>query len=270
MQNEHGHSLAKALKWRVGVLAFCITVGIGSVCTIWALQQLQASTQQQARHAAQALAHSVAQTLSQQIARAIRIGIPPQQIPGLDAYLQRALDQAPGLAYIALRAPDNTSFSSTVVRPANDEIRADVQVHGQTAAIVAVGTAPANLIHGITLIQSIAGMLVFCMGLLSAWLALRGPGQQLECQYRQLAAGLQGVKPSHPLRLYHSNDALQQALDILAERQQQRQEQEAMLHSYVQELLAVDFDHRMQLQISKIMASGEEIPHKPDVSNRDI
>lgn len=254
MQDKATTRCAQPLDWRVGLLAFCTTVLIGSVCTIWALQQLHHSTQQQASQAAQALAHSVAHTLSQQIARAIRIGIPANHIPGLDSYLQRALDQAPGLAYIALRSPNNTTLNTTQLRPAHEEIHAEVQVHGQTVGIVAVGTAPATLTHGLTAIQALSALLVLCMGLLSGWLAARGPGKRLEQQRCQLEMGLQGARLTPAVPLHHTSNALEQALEALAQGQQQQQEQATMLNSYAEELLAVDFDHRMQVRIAQIMA----------------
>lgn len=254
MQDKATPTPHPTLDWRIGLLAFCTTMLIGSACTVWALQQLHHSTQQQARQAAQASAHSVAHTLSQQIARAIRIGIPANHIPGLNSYLQRALDQAPGLAYIALRSPDNTTLNATQLRPAHEEIHAEVQVHGQTVGIVAVGTAPAALTHGLSAIQALSALLVLCISLVSGWLAARGPGKHLEQQRRQLEMGLQGVRLAPATQLHHANNALEQALEALANGQQQQQEQETMLNSYAEELLAVDFDHRMQIRIGQIMA----------------
>lgn len=130
----------------LGLLALCLTLAIGAASALWSLHQLRTTTEREARTDAQAMAQSVAHTLAQQIGRAVRVGIPLADIPGVPAYLQRTLEQAPGLAFIALHTEDDTLLHTTSTsRSANDLVRAPIQVQGRTAGTVVVGTAAAAL-----------------------------------------------------------------------------------------------------------------------------
>jgi antitoxin component of RelBE/YafQ-DinJ toxin-antitoxin module len=243
----------------LGLLAFFLTTIIGGLGTLWLLQQLRTSTELEARHDAKAMAQSVAQTLALQIGRAVRMGIPLEDIPGIPAYLQRALEQAPGLAYIALKNPHDNTLHTTQPQKADDQIRIAIQVQGQMVGAVVVGTSPTALTRGLVWVQALCVLTVLVLGVVSGGLAARGPGARLEREHGALQAGLQGIPSPQPLPLddtARTNDGLQQALQALEQGQQQVQEQQAAVNAYAQELLAVDFDHRMSAPIAQIVQAA--------------
>ena len=237
----------------LGLLALCLTLAIGTASALWSLHQLRTTTEREARTDAQAMAQSVAHTLAQQIGRAVRVGIPLADIPGVPAYLQRTLEQAPGLAFIALHTEDDTLLHTTSTsRSANDLVRAPIQVQGRTAGTVVVGTAAAALAQGLAWAQALCALVVLGLGLLGGWLAARGPGQHLEHQRQQLQAGLHGAHPPEPPP-GASDDGVAQALQALADGHQQAHAHDAAVTAYAQELLAVDFDQRLEAHIARIV-----------------
>ena len=249
------------LDWSLGLLALCLTLAIGAAMALWSLQQLHIATERDARQDAQAMAQSVAETLALQISRAVRLGIPLADIPGIPAYLARALAGAPGLASIAVHTASGDTLHSTPARPLMQPVSAAIQVQGKEVGRVVVDTAPAALTEHLHRAYALSALLVLALGLLSGWLAARGPGQRLERQRQQLQAGLNGATlpaatatdatlpdPSH--------GGMARALHALAAGQQQMQEQEAAVQAYAQELLAVDFDQRLQAPVARIVAGA--------------
>ena len=250
------------LDWSLGLLALCLTLAIGGAMALWSLQQLQIKAERDAQQDAQAMAQSVAQTLALQIGRAVRLGIPLAEIPGMSAYLERALAQAPGLASIAVHTPSGHTLHTTPARTALQQARVTIQVQGNNVGSVVVGTAPAALAHNLTQAYALCALLVLSLGLLSGWLAARGPGRRLERQRQQLQAGLDGaLLPADPAALPDIRyGGVARALHALAEGQQQMQAQEAAVQAYAQELLAVDFDQRLQAPVARIAASPVATP----------
>ena len=59
---------------------------------------------------------------------------------------------------------------------------------------------------------------------------------------------------------------LARALHALAEAEQQRHEQEAAVQAYAQELLAVDFDQRLQAPVARIVASAAPATATPSAT----
>ena len=267
------------LRWPLGLLALCLTLLIGGTGALWSLQQLRTNTERDARQDAQAMADSVAQTLALQISRAVRLGIPLEEIPGMPDYLQRALTQAPGLATIAVQSPAGQTLylsgasHSGAAHAATAPVQAAIQVQGSSVGDVVITITPATLAQGLNRAYALCALLVLALALLAGWLAARGPGQQLESQRQQLQAALDrapdsGASPDSPLladtalpALHHGGMA--RALHALAAGQLQRQEQEAAVRSYAQELLAVDFDQLLQAPVARIVASTPAPPAPP-------
>ena len=256
----------RGLHWALGLLALCLTLLIGGAGALWSLHHLRTTTERDAREDAQAMAESVAQTLALQISRAVRLGIPLGEIPGMPDYLQRALAQAPGLATIAVHTADGQTLHTTPLpklseRSSTPPASAAIQLQGRSVGSVVVTTAPAALGQGLRQAYALCALLVLLMGLLAGWLAARGPGQRLERQRQQLLAGLNGVAlPADTVLPDPDHGGMARALLALAEGQHQLQAQEAAVQTYAQELLAVDFEQRLQAPIAAIVASPTPPP----------
>ena len=108
MRPENVRQVTEDVRWRVGVWVFCVLVAVGSAGAVWVLQDLRSHGTRTARQDAQALAHSVAQTLAHQLGRAVRLGIPLAELPGVPAYLDNTLRRQPMLTHIAIEAADGT------------------------------------------------------------------------------------------------------------------------------------------------------------------
>ena len=259
----------RGLHWPLGLLALCLTLLLGGAGALWSLQQLRATPERDAREDAQAMAESVAQTLALQISRAVRLGIPLGEIPGMPNYLQRALAQAPGLAAIAVQTADGQTLHTTALpklseRTTTAPLRAAIQLQGRSVGSVVVTPAPAALGQSLRQAYALCALLVLAMGLLSGWLAARGPGQRLERQRQQLLAGLAGAAlPAYAVLPAASHGGMARALLALDAGQHQRQEQEAAVQTYAQELLAVAFDHHLQAPVAAIVASQVPPPTPP-------
>lgn len=248
------------LDWSIGLLVACLTLVIGGASAWWSLQQWRVGAEQEVQQDVQAMAQSVAQTLALQIGRAVRLGIPLADIPGMPDYLERALTQAPGLALIAVQTPDGSTLHATRQKTATHALHAEIQAQGQNVGRVVVSTAPAALAQGIQRAYVLCALWMGVLSLLSGWLAMLGPGGRLERQRQLLRAGLGAAALPASAELPDTNHgALARALHALGEGQEQADEQEAAVQAYAQELLAVDFDHRLQGPIAAIVA-GRPVP----------
>ena len=90
------------LRWRVGLWVFAVLVGVGSACAAWTLHGLRASGERAANQDVQAIAQSIGQTLAQQLGRAVRLGIPLDELPGVPPYLEATLKRQPVLSALAV------------------------------------------------------------------------------------------------------------------------------------------------------------------------
>src|SRR5690606_27419555 len=110
MKRDGWIRLAQDLRWRVGLLVFGVLATVGAACALWALQDLRDNGARAAGRDAQALAHSVAQTLAQQLGRAVRLGIPLDELPGVPPYLHAALQRQPVLTHIAIEGAEGATL----------------------------------------------------------------------------------------------------------------------------------------------------------------
>lgn len=248
-------SLLLRLDWSIGLLVLCLTLVIGAASAGWSLQQLRVNAERESQQDVQAMAQSVAQTLATQIGRAVRLGIPLADIPGMPDYLERALTQAPGLASIAVQQPDGSTLHATRNKLSRHRLHAEIQAQGHSVGRVVVSTAPTALSQGLVNAYVFAALLVAALSLLSGWAALRGPGKQWQQQRELLQAGLAGAPlPANASLPDANHGSLVRALQALTAGREAQQEQEAAVQAYADELLAVDFDQRLQAPVAAIVA----------------
>jgi len=272
------------LRWRTGLLAALLTAAIGGACALFTLQQLRDSGARAAIDDSRAMAESVAQTLAQQLGRALRLGIPLAQLPGVPAYLQSALERQPVLRSIAVLQPDGSVLYAAQARsvgdangagagaddggrvavpipaPAAPAASSAADAAGGKVAVAILGSAtaaPASLLRAAWLAAAAVLALALAAGLAAAF----GPGARLERQRRELLARLHpGLHPdSHsgaqpmPHTGLASEDGLRPALQALAQGDADAQAAREAVQAYAQELLAIDFDGQMRAGIERIV-----------------
>lgn len=264
MKHETVQRLAEDLRWRVGLLVFSVVVAVGGACALWVVQDLRASGTRAAGKDAQALAHSVAQTLAHQLGRAVRLGIPLAELPGVPAYLDTALRRQPMLTHIAIEAADGAALhavgKASAAAAGGGEVRVPIAgtgAVGHDAGAVRVGVDPRlGLQRQLMRANVLAVVLVVALASGAALAAAWGPGARLERQRRLLAGQLlQGAAAASA----HAEGAAQGGYGLPALEQALAQgqahvesERRAMQH-YAHELLAMDFDGRMRAEIDRLV-----------------
>ena len=185
-------SVWQDLRWRIGLWVFAVLLGVGSVCAAWTLHGLRASGERAANQDVQAIAQSIGQTLAQQLGRAVRLGIPLDELPGVPPYLEATLKRQPVLSALAVEQADGTPLHA-VGRPlAPGAVRVPIVAGAAPAGFVVAGTkstAPLQGSQGQALWISAVTVLGIALAV-ALWAALR-PGARLEAQRRAVLARLQ-------------------------------------------------------------------------------
>lgn len=260
------------LRWRVGLWVFAVLLGVGGACATWALQSVQARGLQAARADALAVAQSVAQTLAQQLGRAVRLGIPLAELPGLPPYLQTARTGQPAIVAIVVQDADGRTLATAGVPPPKvegpvptDAVSLAIGRAGHPAGTVMVHTDSGAALRG-SLWQAgvLAALAVVLTAAGAALLAGLGPGAQLEHERRAVwsrlgmaAAEDLATGPAVATAARHGPQAVLQAL-ATGEAAQQAARQ--ALDAYAEELLAVDFDGQLRLAIERIQHGAGTAP----------
>lgn len=256
MPGETWHS---DLRWRLGLLVFCVVLVIGGGCATWALHQLAQASARTAQQDAHALATSVAQTAAQQLARALRLGIPLQQLPDLPSYLQTALHGQPALVGMGIELPDGSTLEAVGRQTGADAsvVRVPIIASGQGAGTRG-GTVWIRIdaSHGANLDQARwqAWLGLLLVAALAAVVAALSIGRELERQRRLAWQHLAGPAPA-PLPAMPPNTVTHGPLALLralATGEQALQAQRQALNAHAQELLSVDFDDQLRPHIERI------------------
>lgn len=253
------------LRWRVGLLVFLVLALVGGACALWTLQQMRASSARAASQDARAMAESVAQTLALQLGRAVRLGIPLQELPGVSPYLASVRAQQAALAHIAVLAPDGQPLHSSGAAAARDDHAATARVPiGAPAApgasgvggvagtvVVSVG-GDAELQDSLAPTQGLSALAVLGLALAAALGAALGPGARLERQHQALLARL-NAPAAPPVEPPARAEAPAPVLEALDQADAELQAAQESLRAYAEELLAMDFDGRMRADIERIV-----------------
>ena len=234
---------------------------IGGVSSWTLLNGYQSTVEEHARRDANLLGSSVARTLAQQFEKAGRYGIPFTELPGIHAYLQRTLDDIPGLARIALHAGDGKVLDAVERRnaPGKDTVNAAITVNSLKLGDIAITTAPAELTRDFEQVRIGCALATLLIALLAGAATALGAGKLLDRRRAELEAAL---KDNTEGRFNHDlssasqgNDALAAAFRALADGEDQVRERFESFDGYAQELLAVDFDDRLRPEIEMLIAT---------------
>lgn len=244
------------VRWRVAALVFATLLLVGTACWAWAMHQWQHQQAQASRQHTQAMAQSVAQALAQQLSRAVRLGIPLSELPGLPQHLQEALDKQPTLSGIAVHLPDgHTLVAAGTGASTAAQAHAPIAGVGEDAGTVQV-SADGGPSSSLQQARGLALLGVLVLAGCVAGLAGLSVGARLERQRRlawqQLDPGaaatplgtarLGGADAHGPLALLYALAVGQGAVSDARQ----------ALQAQTQELLAVDFDGQMQVRIAAV------------------
>lgn len=258
MKPEHRRTLDD-LRWRTGLLVFAVLAVVGSACALWTLHELRQSGARAANEDTRALARSVAQTLAQQLARAARLGIPLEELPGVAPHLAATLAHQPALASLAVVLPDGRTLhaAGTGSMPADaDGARVDIAFPGGSAGtVVAVAGSAAALSHRLAQARLSALLAVLTLAACAGLWAALGPGARLERQRRTAEDWLDG-KTATAAAQAAGQGGLQPLLGVLIEGDAERRAERDAVRAYAEELLAVDFDGTMRADIERVVGEA--------------
>ncbi|MBW7899944.1 MAG: hypothetical protein H3C26_00575 [Rhodocyclaceae bacterium] len=266
MKPERCRRAMQDLRWRAGLLAFAVLIVVGGACALWTLHELRIGGARAAGEDARALARSVAQTLAQQLGRAVRLGIPLPELPGIEPHLAAALAHQPALASLAVVLPDGRTLHAAgagAVAGDADRVRVDIAFPGGSAGtVVAVTGSGAALPRSLARARIFSAVAVFALALCAGLWAALGPGTRLERQRRAALAWLGGeVDADAAVRLEAlagGEGGLQPLLEALIEGDAEQRAAGDAVQAYAEELLAVDFDGAMRADIERIVRATTE------------
>ncbi|QXZ09125.1 hypothetical protein KUF54_14000 [Comamonas sp. Y33R10-2] len=247
------HAVPFKLRRQLTLRCAAITLLVGSLGAAALLIGLAQHNQQQALAGQQAIAHSVAQTLVNQMARAARLGIPLQKLPGVEAHLQQTLNNTPQLAYIAVADTHGQPMYSASRGTAESLLTLPVVVKGQSVALIQAG-ARNSQVQGLLQPALACTFIVLLASLLMALAVYFGPALRLQARHELLLSSLRDATPLAllPLQERHAGDDLHGAIHTLATLQQRNQKAQQAVQDYAAEIKAVDFDQKMLAAIESI------------------
>ncbi len=251
------------LRWRLGCWVLCVLLVVGGACAVWAVQEMQERADAATYKDSHAIGESVAQTLAEQLARAVRVGIPLAQLPGVPDYLAQTVQRQPMLNAITLLQPDG-SVLHTVGQPAHgDVVPVPITVQSRTGGAQPAGFVVVEVGHAASARQGPAwssgasALAVIGFALLGALTAAFGPGAHLEAKRRAALAALHqtahDAAPASPEDM-PDND-LQRLLDALALGDGRQHAQHQAVQDYADELLNTDFDGSLRPRVERILGS---------------
>ena len=252
------HSQGQRLRLRVALTCSAAVFAAGVLAAALLMWSFLLHAEEQTRAGRHAITNSVAETLANQTARALRLGIPLEAIPGVTDYLKLTLENSPDVAYLAVTHPDGTPLHSISLEASEQLVNIPVVVKGKVEAHIHAG---AKAIHGQSLGQPalLSAIAVLLAAVLAGVVGYWGPGRRLQKRHALLVEGLQAHQII-PQRDRQAADALEVALNTLADLQWRNQEAKAAVNDYSAELLAVDFDEQMRPSIEKIVQPARPTP----------
>lgn len=254
------------LRWRVGLLAFAVLAVIGSACALWMLHELRIGGARAASADARAMAQSVAQTLAQQLGRAVRLGIPLQELPGVAGYLEAALERQTALTSLAVVLPDGrtlyaagASAAAGTAADAANAVSVPIAAQGAPAGqVVAMAEGSASMRQSLAWARGLSAAAVLALALCAGFGAALGPGAQLERQRRAAQAWLGREAGADLARLeaLARGQGLQPLLEALAQGEAEQRAAREAVQAYAEELLAMDFDGLLREDIERIVRAA--------------
>lgn len=238
------------LRQQLALRCAAITLMVGSMGAAALLVGLAQHNHQQAQAGQQAIAHSVAQTLANQTARAARLGIPLDKLPGVEAHLQQTLSNTPQLAYIAVADTHGKPMHSASHGMAEPLLTLPVIVKAQPVALIQAGARNSQA-QDLLKPALACTVIVLLASLLLALAAYFGPARRMQRRHELLITSLRDRTPL-PAQENHSGDALHAAVQTLTALQQRNQKAQQAVQDYAAEIKAVDFDQKILKAVDSI------------------
>lgn len=238
------------LQRQLALRCAAILLLVGTLATAALLVALARHNHEQAQAGLQAIAHSVAQTLSTQMARAARLGIPLQQLPGVEAHLEQTLANTPELAYLAIADIHGYPMYSVSHGSAGPLQSLPISVKGQSVALVQAGPRRQPAQGLIKPAVACAALVLLTSALLGAAVYL-GPARRMQRRHALLQNSLRDATPL-PLSNRDITDPLHQALHTLASLQHRNQQAHQAMLDYAAEIRSVEFDKKTLVAIDAI------------------
>lgn len=254
MGNEAPLASILLLQRQLALRCIAIFLLVGTLAATALLIALARHNHMQAQAGLQAIAHSVAQTLSTQVARAARLGIPLQQLPGVEAHLEQTLANTPELAYLAIADIHGAPLYSVSQGSAGPLQSLPISVKGQNVALVQAGPRHQPAQGLIKPALACVALVLLTSALLGAAVYL-GPARRMQRRHALLQNSLRDAAPL-PLSSRDITDPLHQALQTLASLQHRNQQAHQAMLDYAAEIRSVEFDEKTLLSIDTIASEA--------------
>lgn len=255
MGNEASLTSMLLLQRQLALRCAAILLLVGTLATAALLVALARHNHEQAQAGLQAIAHSVAQTLSTQMARAARLGIPLQQLPGVEAHLEQTLANTPELAYLAIADIYGSPMYSVSHGSAGPLQSLPISVKGQSVALVQAGPRHQPTQGLIKPALVCAALVLLTSALLGAAIYL-GPARRMQRRHALLQNSLRDAATPLPLSNRDITDPLHQALHTLASLQHRNQQAHQAMLDYAAEIRSVEFDEKTLVAIDAVAAEA--------------
>jgi hypothetical protein len=245
----------------IGFLIVLLTAGAANGIALIDLHQKLAD---EGEDEAEFLAASVSRTLGQQLERAASLDIPLQALPDLELTLHRRMSRVAGISAVTVLAPNGETVASA--GNGNKEqvmVTKEIRVNGKVWGRLAVSTTPIMLSTAFQSARNLSLAMLSAFALLGAlaggWVAFRVSQDQGRLfHYLNKPATRNDVMDGprtqqQDVSLYLSTtDPMRNAWQAAYAQEARTANENAAVHRYASELLALDFNHAMRPRIAEL------------------
>jgi hypothetical protein len=263
MKTELAFPWARQLRWQLALMVFVVVSCCGGLGSWFVVQQMQDRAAGAVMADAQAFASAVARTLAGQFEKAVTHGAPLEQIPRVEAYLEKLQRSTPGVNRIALKGDKGQVLSAVQGNAAKlaAEGAAFISVEGRVVGAVQVEVAIEKFADPHASVAWLLFALVFAIAALcAAWVSVGLGGSASRAQGiligRLADSSVLTSLSEEAFAAKPKEDPIQRALHELVEGESRLQDRLTEFENLAQEMLAVDFDDQLAPRIEAIRAKA--------------